>query len=213
LPASANAGWPKQLDLAGAQYWLAHNGQPGAVADAHDRYPLPRWTPLNGWRIDPALAFAHIRQESQFRADVISPAGAVGLMQVMPGTASDLARAAGQTGARPNLADPVLNMEFGQSFLEKVRSNAYTQGQLPKVIAAYNAGPLPVGRWAWLDRGDPLLWIESIPYWETRFYVPAVMRNYWIYQGLRGAERTTLKELSQNRWPYFPSAGQIASRD
>jgi hypothetical protein len=54
------------------------------------------------------------------------------------------------------------------------------------VIAAYNAGPVPVERWAYYDRGDPLLWIESIPYWETRFYVPSVLRNMWVIQGLKG---------------------------
>ena len=60
-----------------------------------------------------------------------------------------------------------------------------TAGQLPRVIASYNAGPLPVARWAAInDKGDPLLWIESIPYWETRYYVPAVLRNMWVYQGL-----------------------------
>ena len=53
------------------------------------------------------------------------------------------------------------------------------------MIASYNAGPLPVARWAAInDKGDPLLWIESIPYWETRYYVPAVLRNMWVYQGL-----------------------------
>ena len=57
----------KQLDLPAAQLWLANNGQPGARADAADRYPNPRWTPLNGWRVDPALAFGHIVQECAFR--------------------------------------------------------------------------------------------------------------------------------------------------
>ncbi|HZB69157.1 MAG TPA: lytic transglycosylase domain-containing protein, partial [Sphingomicrobium sp.] len=83
----------KRLDLAGAQFWLAHNGQPGAIADPADRYPAPRWAPITGWRVDPALAFAHIIQESTFRADAVSPAQAVGLMQVRPGTAQDMARA------------------------------------------------------------------------------------------------------------------------
>ena len=191
----------KRLDLAGAQFWLAHNGQRGAVSDAHDRYPAPRWVPVRGWRIDPALALAHIRQESSFRAEVVSPVGAVGLMQVMPGTASDMAKATGLSYTRANLTDPGLNMEFGQSFIERIRGSSATRGQLPKVIAAYNAGPLPVGRWAWLDRGDPLLWIESIPYYETRHYVPSVLRNYWIYQGLMGKEQATLRDLAQHRWP------------
>jgi soluble lytic murein transglycosylase-like protein len=88
-----------------------------------------------------------------------------------------------------------------------MRSSAYTGGQLPKVIASYNAGPLPVGRWAYIpDKGDPVLWIESIPYWETRYYVPAVMRNLWVYEGLAGRETASLKALAQHRWPAFPTA-------
>ena len=203
----------KQLDLAGAQFWLAHNGQRGAIADAHDRYPVPRWAPVRGWRIDPALALAHIRQESSFRAEVVSPAGAVGLMQVMPGTASDMAKGTGLPHSTASLTDPALNMEFGQSFIERIRQSNATAGHLPKVIAAYNAGPLPVGRWAWLDRGDPLLWIESIPYWETRQYVPSVLRNYWLYQGMMGAEATTLSDLAQHRWPATPVATHLATRE
>ncbi len=200
----------KRLDLAGAQFWLAHNGQAGAIADPQDRYPVPRWTPLTGWRVDPALAFAHIIQESTFRADAVSPAGAVGLMQVLPGTAADMARARNLPFSRATLTDPRYNLEFGQSFIERIRGMSATGGQLPRVVAAYNAGPTPVGRWAWIpDRGDPLLWIESIPYWETRYYVPAVFRNMWVYQGLARAETPTLNAFVQHRWPAFP-IGQTA---
>jgi len=195
----------RKLDLPSAQYWLAHNGQYGAVVDAVDRYPVPRWMPRNGWRIDPALALAHMRQESNFRTDVVSPAGAVGLMQVLPTTASAMARRNGYDAG--SLYDPTANIEYGQSFIETMRGSSSTQGQLPKIIAAYNAGPLPVGRWsAYLSPTDPLLWIESIPYWETRYYVPAVLRNLWVYQGLAGAQTPTLDDLAQHRWPAFPTA-------
>ena len=73
-----------------------------------------------------------------------------------------------------------------------MRVDPGTAGQLPRMIASYNAGPLPVARWAGInDKGDPMLWIESIPYWETRYYVPAVLRNMWVYQGLNDEDRTT----------------------
>ena len=195
-----------KMELPGAQFWLAHFGQPGASADAADRYPMPNWTPYNGWRVDPALAYAHIIQESSFRADAVSQAGAVGLMQVRPGTAGDTARSRGTASSvsSASLKDPLVNIDYGQAFIELIRSNAATQGQLPKVIAAYNAGPLPVARWAYYDRGDPLLWIESIPYWETRFYVPSVLRNMWVIQGLEGAPTPTLTSLVQHKWPDFP---------
>ncbi len=194
-----------KLDLAGAQFWLAHFGQPGATVDAADRYPTPNWTPYNGWRVDPALAYAHIIQESNFRTDAVSPAGAVGLMQVMPGTAGDTARSRGTSVTAASLKDPLVNIDYGQAFIELIRGNAATGGQLPKVIAAYNAGPVPVQRWAYYDRGDPLLWIESIPYWETRFYVPSVLRNMWVIQGLQGVPTPTLTALAQHKWPDFPN--------
>ncbi len=196
----------KRLDLAGAQFWLAHNGQAGATAHPQDRYPTPRWAPITGWRVDPALAFAHIIQESTFRADAVSPADAVGLMQVRPGTAQDMARARNLPYSRASLTDPSYNLEFGQSFIELMRRSSATGGQLPRMVAAYNAGPVPVGRWAAIaGQGDPLLWIESIPYWETRFYVPAVFRNMWVYQGLAKAEAPTLSAMAQHRWPAFPA--------
>jgi soluble lytic murein transglycosylase-like protein len=173
----------RKLGLASAQYWLAHNGQYGAVVDAVDRYPIPRWMPRNGWRIDPALALAHMRQESNFRPNVVSPAGAVGLMQVLPTTANAMARVNGVSSA--NLFEPTSNIEHGQTFIETMRRSGATQGQLPKIIAAYNAGPLPVARWSYM--------------------APAVFRNLWVYQGLANAEMPTLSALAQHRWPAFPT--------
>ncbi|WP_187107794.1 lytic transglycosylase domain-containing protein [Sphingomonas xanthus] len=194
----------RRLDFAGAQYWLAHNGPSGSRVPAAARYPLPRWTPQRGWRIDPALAYAHARQESDFRIGAISSAGAVGLMQVRPGTAGDFARARGETVG--DLRYPPTNLEYGQSFIEMMRRNPITQGQLLKVMAAYNAGPVPVSRWNYInDKGDPLLWIESLPYWETRYYIPAVLRNFWVNQGLQNDGTPTLTAIAEHRWPDFPT--------
>lgn len=198
----------KRLDLPAAQLWLAKYGQYGAQSDADDRYPNPHWTPVNGWRVDPALAFGHIVQESAFRRTAVSTAGAVGLMQVLPITAQQMSQSTGVPYSRASLTDPRYNLEFGQSFIEAMRGSSATAGQLPRVIASYNAGPLPVGRWASInDKGDPLLWIESIPYWETRYYVPAVLRNMWVYQGLDDEQTPTLKAMAEHRWPSFPSSG------
>ena len=200
----ALAAKARELDLHGAAYWLAHNGQQGVRMETADRFPLPRWAPTGGWRIDPALAWAHARQESDFRSSAVSPAGAVGLMQVRPGTAGDFARQRGTPLG--NLADPATNVEYGQSFIEMMRRNAATQGQIVKIMAAYNAGPVPVSRWNYIDaKDDPLLWIESLPYWETRYYVPSVLRNMWVYERLAGTTPKTLKELAEGRWPTFPT--------
>jgi soluble lytic murein transglycosylase len=194
-----------RLELPNTQLWLAHNGPSGATSAITARYPLPRtWKPDGGWRVDKALVYAHTLQESQFRTNVTSPAGAKGLMQVRPGTAGDIARDRGQPLG--SLSNPGTNLEYGQSFIERIRDMPATGALLPKVIAAYNAGPTPVAVWneRTRDNGDPLLYIESIPYWETRAYVTIVMRNYWMYQHQTGEKTDSLAALSQGMWPRFP---------
>jgi soluble lytic murein transglycosylase len=204
-----------RMDLPGTQLWLAQNGPSGAVASVSARYPSPKsWTPSGGWRVDRSLVFAHALQESRFRTNVTSPAGARGLMQVLPGTANMIARRRGEAGAGP-LSNPSVNLEYGQSFIETIRDMSETGGLLPKVIAAYNAGPQPVGVWnaRVRDSGDPLLYIESIPYWETRAYVATVMRNYWMYQIESGEKTNSMAALSQGMWPRFPGMpGPLAVR-
>jgi soluble lytic murein transglycosylase-like protein len=194
------------LNLASTQYWLAHNAPRGASVNFAARYPMPDWQPSRGWRVDKSLAFAHALQESNFRRQVVSPAGATGLMQVRPGTAGDIARGRGEPFSPTQLMEPAANLEFGQSYLEYLRDYHATGGLLPKVIAAYNAGPAPVAEWNLraMDKGDPLLYIESIPYWETRGYVPIVLRNYWIYEQKAGKESTSRTALVQGMWPRFP---------
>ena len=204
-----------RLSLPATQYFLAHNGPSGAAVHPEDRYPAPRYNPQRGWRVDKALVFAHTLQESGFRTAVVSPAGATGLMQVRPGTAGDIARARGEYFSTSQLTDPAYNIEYGQTYLESLRDRSATGGLLPKVIAAYNAGPVPVERWnaSVRDGGDPLLWIESLPYWETRGYVPTILRNYWVYQRTAGEPSPSLAALAQGKWPLFPTIGRrVAER-
>ena len=189
----------------GVQYYLATNAPRGTLLNARDRYPAPGWTPDNGWRIDPYLAFAHIIQESDFRESVVSPADAVGLMQVRPGTARDTARSRGQSVTAEQLKDPETNIDHGQAFIEQMRRNPATRDQLMRVIAAYNAGPVPVARWAAIPGDDPLLWMESLPYWETRFYIPSVLRNYFVYHAEAGTTPAALRDLVQGRPPTYPA--------
>ncbi len=194
-----------RLNLTGTQMWLAHNAPRGVTIDPLARYPTPDWSPTRGWRVDRALAFAHALQESAFRPDAVSAAGARGLMQVRPGTAGDLARWRGEPSAGIQLNDPATNIEFGQSYLEYLRDLPGTGGLLPRVIAAYNAGPAPIAEWSVrYDQSDPLLFIESIPYWETRGYVPIILRNYWVYEQRLGQSSTSRAALVQGLWPRFP---------
>jgi len=210
----------RDLGLPATQLWMAYNAPAGARPDEAARFPAPKWVPANGWKVDPALLFAHSLQESNFRTSVTSPAGAKGLMQVLPGTARDLTRVEPVMSGRDRQLDlPDVNLAFGQTYLTQLRDNAATQGLLPKVMAAYNAGPMPISRWNTeiRDQGDPLLWMESIPYWETRGYVSVVMRNYWMYERQAGGTSDSRMGLVQGLWPKFPGlAGaesvRIASR-
>jgi soluble lytic murein transglycosylase len=196
------------LSLPATTVWLAHNCPQGVVAAAEARYPTPNWTPTSGWRVDKALVYAHTLEESGFRNKVVSPAGAYGLMQIMPAAATDYMRESGYTVDKSALTKPATNMDIGQRHLERLRDMAgVTGGLLPKVIAAYNAGPRPVGDWNAIvhDNGDPLLYIESIPYWETRGYVTTVLRNYWMYEAQGGRKASVSRSaLAQGMWPRFP---------
>ena len=196
-----------RLNLPAAQIWLAQNGPAGATMSADARYPAPGWSPHNGWRVDKSLILAHALQESQFRVGAISPAGARGLMQILPGTADLINKRRGEGSAdRSRLTDPSTNFEYGQSYLEQLSQSWMTGGLLPKVIAAYNAGPGSVQKWNERGRNlaDPLLFIESIPFFETRAYVAIVLRNYWMYQRQSGAASASLKAMAQGLWPRFP---------
>ena len=192
------------LDLPTTQIWLAQRGPAGHNGGSFGRFPRPSWTPDGGWRVDPALVFAHALQESGFRTDAVSPAGARGLMQVMPGTARLVA---GESVSAVRLSVPSTNMEYGQRYLEQLRDMKATGGLLPKVMAAYNAGPAPVERWNSQvhDNGDPLLFMESLPYYETRAYVNIVMRNYWMYELRADSKAEALTAMAQGKWPAFPT--------
>ncbi|MFW2829751.1 transglycosylase SLT domain-containing protein [Sphingomonas sp. ID0503] len=194
-----------RLNLPATQIWLAHNGPSGSRPDAAARYPAPNWLPEGGWRVDRALVFAHALQESAFRTDAVSRAGARGLMQVLPTTVQLMAKRRG-TAMAGDLADPVFNMECGQTYLEQLRDGSATGGLLPKVIAAYNAGPGAIARWnaGARDESDPLMFIETIPYAETRGYVTLVLRNYWMYQAQAETASPSLDAIAQGMWPRFP---------
>ena len=195
----------RAVGLTGAQSFMAYNAPRGTSSPPNLRWAVADYKPRDGWRIDPALAFAHALQESNFRESVVSPAGAIGLMQIKPIAQREYAASINMS-AGSDLKDPATNLAFGQRALEALAAANYTRGHLPKVMAAYNAGPTPVARWNGEinDQGDPLLWMESIPYWETRSYVAIVMRNYWMYLRQADADAPSRTDLAENDWPLFP---------
>jgi soluble lytic murein transglycosylase len=150
-------------------------------------YPQGYWTSiLNSSRkygVDPYFIAAIIRQESQFRTEALSPAGALGIMQVMPKTGEWIARSAGLSGFdRSRLFDADVNISLGAWYLSFLMKRF--QGDLYLVSAAYNAGPEVVRAWAGKDgvASDPAVFVETIPYSETRGYVKKVLRNYAEYR-------------------------------
>ena len=196
----------RSLGFPQTQLFMAFNAPSGAMADEASHFPSPKIAPSNGWRVDPALAFAHILQESAFRPNATSPARAQGLMQITPITVRQHAPSLGMSASRVDIYDPGINLAFGQRNLEMLRDDPATRQRLPIIMAAYNAGMTPIRRWETeiRDFEDPLLYMEAIPYWETRGYVSIVMRNYWMYERQANAASPTRRALAQNGWPLFP---------
>lgn len=140
------------------------------------------------WGVDPFMMAAIIRQESAFKADIVSHAGAIGLMQVMPPTGAELARTHGPRGfTRASLTRPEVNLHLGAAFFVDM-SRRYDD-DLPLVLSAYNAGPTRATRWrAYPEASDPLRFTERIPFTETRGYVKNVRRNLGLYRALYGQD-------------------------
>jgi soluble lytic murein transglycosylase len=150
------------------------------------------------YHLPPSLVHAVMRQESGFRQNVVSPVGAVGLMQLMPNTAIRAAEEIMQQPGAPWVPDPrqptnvLNNLELGGYYLSKLLN--MLAGQLPVAVAAYNAGPSVVS--SWLAGGEDLpvdVWVARIPYAETRDYVSIVMGNWLAYRYLDNP--TELPEL------------------
>jgi soluble lytic murein transglycosylase len=131
------------------------------------------------------LVYSVMRQESEFRPDARSYVGAVGLMQLMPGTAERAARELALEHERERLTQAEYNLELGAFYLGKLLGS-FDQ-QVPLAVAGYNAGPHAVSRWLSGGKGLPLdIWAARIPYQETRNYLAKVVSNWARYRYLRG---------------------------
>jgi len=168
-------------------------------------YPVMSVKPSDGWQVDPALVHAIVRQESKFEMRVTSSSDARGLMQLMPATAAGTMKDStlDNPGAKAKLFDPAFNLSVGQRYVQKMYSFVEPDGNLFHLVVAYNGGPGNLQKWLKEVeyRGDPLLFIESIPSRETRGYVERVVANYWIYQDRLGEAKTTLDQVARGEWP------------
>lgn len=191
-------------------------GHEAGVERAVAAWPLPDWQPDEGFAIDRALVFAFIRQESAFNARAKSHAGARGLMQLMPRTASYISRQRTLHGrGKHRLFDPGLNMELGQRYIAYLTDYKNIGNDLFRLAAAYNAGPGNLRNWERsVDyRDDPLLFIESLPSRETRLFIERILTNFWIYRDRLGQPVPSLEDVVTGSWPGYVALDDNASPD
>jgi len=191
-------GWPDQaiFALARSRYW----------DDLEIRFPLPYrdlvCADAQATGLTDSWIYAIVRQESAFAPTVVSPAGAVGLMQLMPATAARVAAAIGDSVPSPlKLSEPALNLALGSRFL--ARMNERFDGNEILATAAYNAGPDRVSRWLPEQPVAADVWIATIPFHETRDYVQQVLAYQIIYDARLGKTIVPLRDLMQ---PIGPSS-------
>lgn len=174
-------------------------------------YPLPSWQPADGFKVDRALIYALVRQESRFNPNAKSGAGARGLMQLMPGTASFVARdRTFRWGKRSKLFEPELNLKLGQKYISMLLNDRNVNGDLFLMAAAWNGGPGNLNKWRRNidDMGDPLFFIESLPSRETRIFIERVLTNLWVYRDQLGQPSPSLDAVASGVWPAYEALGQ-----
>jgi soluble lytic murein transglycosylase len=165
-------------------------------------------TDLNHIEVDGALLLSLIRQESAFNSQARSPAGALGLMQIMPTTARKFAR----IRKISELLNPKVNIRIGSKYFANLLKTYGGDAEL--ALAAYNAGPHRVDQWVKrYPTKDRVLFLDLIPFKETREYVAAIARNYYWYVTLSALslehsvpeERVEIRSPHKNITKYFTS--------
>lgn len=203
-----------ELGLANLQVRLASLKGLSAGEKIFASYPAPYWLTSAQTAVDPTILLSIARQESVFRNAVKSSGGAVGLMQMLPSTArhvemrlsADEIALASNDDSLPlskQLNDPAVSAQLGAQYVAMLAREKSVNRDLIRLIAAYNAGPGSVASWQGLARNmrDPLLYIESIPYPETRNYVMQVLAHQWVYARLMGQPNNALRTLAAGQWP------------
>ena len=159
--------------------------------------------PEGGFRMDPAFVYAVVRHESNFQPLAVSPVGARGLMQLMPGTAVGMG-AIGD-GETDRLNDPSVNLAAGQKYLIDLGNNSLVGDDLLKLIAAYGEGPTGMDHWAATVRahGDPFVFLEAIPIPFMRQFIEDVLRFHWQYAAALHLSASSLDDLALGIYPRF----------
>lgn len=206
---AALLGLAARLGLAGTQLKIGKiEEQKRMTALDSTLYPVPDMEPQGGFTLDRALIFAIVRQESEFNIWARSHAGARGLMQVMPRTASYISRDRSlRYSRRIKLDNPTYNMALGQQYIQTMLGKDFANGNLFKTLTAYNAGPGNLRKWVRKVnfQDDPLLFIESLPARETRNYIERVISNFWIYRMRMTQSTGSLDAVATGGWPMYIS--------
>ena len=195
-----------KLPALSMQLGNAMKNKKGGLYDAA-LYPDTSWLPQSGYKIDRALIHAIVRQESRFRTNAQNPSGATGLMQLMPNTANHISgkNIYHQASGQYQLKNPSVNLELGQSYIHELLNHRAVGQDLLSLAIAYNAGPGNLSKWK-RERAhikDPLLFIETIPYHETRAFVERVLSNYWIYRMRFDQDTPSLDAVAEGKWARY----------
>jgi len=169
-------------------------------------FPTPVWSPRGGYIIDKELLYAFMHQESMFDFNAKSKQGALGLMQVLPSTAKFISSSKDVKRNNSNILKvPEINLEVGQEYIEYLLKLENVSNNLIYLAAAYNGGPGNLKKWKENTNflNDPLLFMESIPSRETRWFIEKVLTKYWIYQDKNKKELSSLKMLANGKDPLY----------
>ena len=183
-------GWTQEaiFTIAKAKYW----------DDVSLRFPMAYKSQVlknaKKQTLNPAVIYGLIRRESAFNQNAYSPVGARGLMQIMPKTGQEIARELGEkwTG-KQQLFDPERNIRFGAYYYKKLLKRF--NGHYALAAAAYNAGGHRVKKWRPKTHMEADVWVETIPFKETRAYVSAVMTYALIYQKQLNQDNLNMNNL------------------
>ena len=178
----------------------------GDNPDSRALYPVPDWLPDAGLKVDQALIWAFVRQESLFNPTATSSAGARGLMQLMPTTANYISSGKQFVGRnRDKLYTPATNLTLGQRYLRYLMRKPLVGTNMFRLLVAYNAGIGNLHRWRKSGRlsSDPLMFIETIPVLETRLFLERVMANFWIYRQRMGQDTPSRTAVAAGDWPRY----------
>ena len=173
--------------------------------DIELRFPLSYSDKINEnaakQKLNPAIVFGLVRRESAFNEKAHSPTGARGLMQIMPQTGKQIAKDFNERWRGSNsLYNPTKNLKYGSYYYQKLLKKF--DGNYALALAAYNAGPHRVKKW--LPKTDNIpadIWIETIPFKETRDYVTSVLTYALIYQRRIQSDGLTMNEFTRTIQP------------